>query len=322
VRVLPVLVLALVAGLTAQELIPGTARLLVSNLPEDTSGFICPMHPNEVKAEPGKCRICGMDLVAGNPMATADYELAMTTTPAVVKAGQPTTFRFTVRHPLSGAPVTDFAEVHDRLYHLFIVSRDLQHWYHEHPTREKDGSFTIRHTLPAPGHYVLYSDFLPIGGGPQLLATPLVTAGYENDLMSVEPALSPDASLTKVVDGVRVELRVDQSQLIATDETDIPVQFTDDATGAPITDLQRYLGAFGHAMMLSADMTEYVHAHPEEMLEGTSVTTGGGPGLVFHALFPKPGLYRIWLQFQRRDRLSTVPFTVRVSRLGEPAPAR
>ena len=64
-------------------------------------------------------------------------------------------------------------------------------------------------------------------------------------------------------------------------------------------------------------MTEHVHAHPEEMLEGTSVTDGGGPDLVFHALFPRPGHYRIWVQFQRRDVLSTIPFTVRVSRAGE-----
>jgi len=69
--------------------------------------------------------------------------------------------------------------------------------------------------------------------------------------------------------------------------------------------------------MLSEDMTEHVHAHPEQMLEGTDVTDGGGPDLVFHALFPKPGNYKIWLQFQRNNVLSTVPFTVRVLRSGE-----
>jgi len=66
-------------------------------------------------------------------------------------------------------------------------------------------------------------------------------------------------------------------------------------------------------------MTEHVHAHPEEMLEGTAVTEGGGPDLTFHALFPKPGVYRIWLQFQRNGQLSTIPFTVRVMRVGETA---
>ena len=47
------------------------------------------------------------------------------------------------------------------------------------------------------------------------------------------------------------------------------------------------------------------------------ITSGGGPDLIFHALFPKPGHYRIWLQFLRNDTLSTIPFTVRVLRVGE-----
>ena len=50
----------------------------------------------------------------------------------------------------------------------------------------------------------------------------------------------------------------------------MPIHFVDEKTGEPVKNLQRYLGAFGHAMMLSEDMTEHVHAHPEEMLEGTT----------------------------------------------------
>ena len=56
--------------------------------------------------------------------------------------------------------------------------------------------------------------------------------------------------------------------------------------------------------------------------EGTTITEGGGPDLVFHALFPKPGNYRIWLQFQRNNVLSTIPFTVRVFRPGEATAAQ
>ena len=126
----------------------------------------------------------------------------------------------------------------------------------------------------------------------------------------------------KTANGVTVELQIDPSKVIAGEEADVPIHFADEKTGEPVKNLQRYLGAFGHAMMLSEDMTEHVHAHPEEMLEGTTITDGGGPDLVFHALFPKPGHYRIWLQFQRNDMLSTVPFTVRVLRAGETACSR
>jgi heavy metal-binding protein len=306
-----------VAGAAAQELIPGTARPLIENLPANTSGYICPMHPNEVKAEPGKCSICGMTLVPGDPMATVDYVLRVITEPRAPKPGQRIKFRFQIVHPLTGAPVTEFAEVHDRLFHLFIVSRDMAHFFHEHPVREKDGSFTYEHTLPAAGHYMLFADFMPVGGGPQMIASPLVTAGFDGDIASSVPSLTPDKSWAKTMNGVKVELQLDPSKLISGEETDVPIHFTDEKTGEPVKNLQRYLGAFGHAMMLNEDMTEHVHAHPEEMLEGTNVTSGGGPDLVFHALFPKPGHYRIWLQFLRQDILSTVPFTVRVLRAGE-----
>jgi hypothetical protein len=310
-------VLVLTTGLAGQELMPGTARPLLENLPSTTSGYICPMHPNEVKAAPGTCSICGMTLVPGDPMATADYTLSVTTEPRAVKAGQKTKFRIAIRHPLTNEPVTQFAEVHDKLFHLFIISRDMTQFFHEHPVLEKDGSFTIEHVIPTAGQYLLFSDFMPVGGGPQMIASPIVTAGFEGDIASSAPNLKPDASFVKTANGVTVDLQIDPSKLIAGEEADVPIHFEDEKTGAPVKDLQRYLGAFGHAMMLSEDMTEHVHAHPAEMLEGTNITSGGGPDLVFHALFPKPGFYRMWVQFQRNNVLSTVPFTFRVMRPGE-----
>ena len=310
-------VLVLATGVSGQELMPGTARPLIKDLPSATSGYICPMHPNEVKAEPGKCSICGMTLVAGDPMATADYPLTLTTEPRAVKPGQKTKFHIVIRHPLTGEPVTQYGEVHDRLFHFFIVSRDMTQFFHEHPVLEKDGSFTLEHTLPVAGQYMLFSDFMPVGGGPQLISTPLTTAGFDGDIASSWPNLKPDTSLTKTANGVSAEMMIEPGKLIAGEEADIPIHFLDEKTEEPVKNLQRYLGAFGHAMMLSEDMTEHVHAHPQEMLEGTTITEGGGPDLVFHALFPKPGNYRIWLQFQRNNVLSTIPFTVRVLRSGE-----
>jgi hypothetical protein len=309
--------LALTIGVSGQEMMPGTGRPLLKDLPSTTSGFICPMHPNEVKATPGTCSICGMTLVAGDPMATADYSLKVTTEPRAVKAGQKTKFRIAVSHPLTGEPVTQFGEVHDRLFHFFIISRDMKQFFHEHPVLDKDGSFTLEHVLPAPGQYMLFSDFMPVGGGPQLITTPLTTAGFDGDIAMSWPNLKPDTSFVKSANGTTVDMQIDPAKLIVGEESDIPIHFDDEKSGTPVKDLQRYLGAFGHAMMLSEDMTEHVHAHPEQMLEGTTVTDGGGPDLVFHALFPKPGLYRIWLQFQRNNVLSTIPFTVRVMRPGE-----
>jgi hypothetical protein len=323
-RLIAALVLVLAVGLSGpstalrakQEMMPGTARPLLKDMPSTTSGYICPMHPNEVKAAPGTCSICGMTLVAGDPMATADYTLKIATEPRAPRAGQKTKFRITVQHPLTGDQIKEFAEVHDRLFHFFIVSRDMTQFFHEHPVLEKDGSFTIEHTIPSAGQYMLFSDFMPVGGGPQMIATPLVTANFDGDIAASVPTLKPDG-MSKTINGVKVNLDIDPAKVVAGEEADVPIHFVDEKTGEPVKNLQRYLGAWGHAMMLSEDMTEHVHAHPEEMLEGTATTEGGGPDLVFHALFPKPGHYRIWVQFQRNNVLSTIPFTVRVLRAGE-----
>lgn len=280
-----------------------------SDKQEQTTGYICPMHPNIVSATPGKCELCGMALVPGDPMATAYYKLKVDVTPRAIKPGMKARVTFNVFHPLSGARVTDYAEVHDKRYHLFIISRDLKHFAHEHPTAQKDGSWTIDITLPQPGHYLLLSDFLPTGGGPQMIATPLVTAGYDGDLTGAVPKLEPDIEWAKTVDGVKLELTLPQAQLIAGEEVELPFQFTNAKTGEPLKDLQRYLGAFAHGLIVSEDLVDHVHTHPHEMLEGTDVTTGGGPEVVFDAFFPRPGRYRAWIQFQRNDRLSMVSFT-------------
>src|SRR6187402_3135479 len=235
-------VLVLVTGLSGQELMPGTARPLLENLPATTSGYICPMHPNEVKTEPGTCSICGMTLVPGDPMATADYVMRVTMEPRAPKPGETVKFHMAVLHPLTGAMVKDFAEVHDKIYHLFIVSRDMSQWFHVHPVAEKDGSFTLEHAIPTAGHWALFSDFMPVGGGPQLIVTPFATAGFEGDLSASVPALVPDTSFTKSADGVTVSLAVTPAKLISGEETDIPIHFTDEKTGEPVKNLQRYLG--------------------------------------------------------------------------------
>jgi hypothetical protein len=186
-----------------------------------------------------------------------------------------------------------------------------------HPEPDKDGSFHLDITLPKAGRYMLLSDFFPEGGATQVIPTYIATAGYDADVVSTIPKLVPEATWDKVANGVRAQLQAEAKNLIAGEDVDLHMRFTDEKTGAPITDLQRYLGAFGHVLVLSEDMIDYVHSHPEEQLEGTTITSGGGPDVVFHAIFPRPGHYRIWLQFQRNEVVSTVAFTINVIRQGE-----
>ena len=40
----------------------------------------------------------------------------------------------------------------------------------------------------------------------------------------------------------------------------ITFHLKDTASGRPVTDLQTYLGAFGHTLIMSEDMVDYVHS--------------------------------------------------------------
>lgn len=282
------------------------------------AAYMCPMHPDVITTEPGKCPRCNMDLVPGSPLALPDFTLKVETTPRLLKPGQPIKFRFSVHHPITGEPARDFAVMHEKLFHLFVISRDLEEFAHIHPEQHADGSFTIEHTLPKPGQYKLFADFLPMGGGAQITGYPIATVGVDMDLVAAAAKLTPDATLTKVADGVKVELLNERATILGGEEVDLVFRFTDAKTDAPLSDLEKYLGAWGHLVILSEDMTEYVHAHPrEETQPDPNAPPTGGPEVLFDALLPKPGRYRAWLQFQRHGKLSTVTFTFAAPKPGE-----
>jgi hypothetical protein len=286
------------------------------------TAYFCPMHPDVVASAPGACRKCGMALVPGNPLDAAECRLDVETVPRAVKAGRPARFRFTVFHPVTRSQIREFAVVHDQPYHLFVVSQDMNHFFHVHPEQDADGSFSIELTLPQPGYYRIYSDFLPVGGGPQVIATPLVTARFDGDVVASLARLEPDRSLAKAADGTIVDLQVDPRELVAGRVVPFTFRLIDEATRQPVADLEPYLGAWGHALILSEDMIEYIHAHPRQPLPDGADRGAlrGGPEVIFEGLLPKPGRYRVWLQFRRRARTTTVPFTISVPRLGETPP--
>jgi len=276
-------------------------------VPAPASAYVCPMHPDVMSASAGKCPRCNMDLVPGSPLSMPDFTLEVETVPRVLKAGQPIKFRFVVRHPLTGEQAKQFATIHDKLFHLFVISRDLEEFAHIHPEAQPDGSFTITHVLPKPGHYVLFSDFLALGGGAQIVATPIATAGVDTDLMAAQARLTPDPPWTRTADGAKVELLNQQSEFLGGEEIDLVFRFRNAETDVPITDLQRYLGAWGHLLAASSDLVDMIHTHPawEE----------GGPNVQFNLIFPRPGVHRVWVQFQRQGVVNTAHFDVPVTAL-------
>ena len=141
--------------------------------PEEETAWVCPMHPDYTMDVAGKCPRCGMDLVRATPFDVRDYQLDFRTEPALVKPGQKTTMRFKMFHPGTGEQVKKFEVVHEKQFHLFVISQDMEYFQHIHPEEQPDGTWTIDVTLPKAGYYKVLSDFMPTGGAPQFLARPL-----------------------------------------------------------------------------------------------------------------------------------------------------
>lgn len=289
----------------------GTDRQATQAAPQSVT-YVCPMHQHVRTESPGLCPICGMTLVTSDPLDTRDYRLEMTSAPPAPLPNQPARLRLTVRDPDTNAVVRTFATVHEKIFHLFIVSHDLEHYAHVHPEQMDDGSFAIDVTLPRAGYYKVYSDFLPSAGTPQVIPRLVVTKDFDGGLASSMARLVPDAILKKGADGMDVELLLPET-LVAGREEKLTFRVTDRATGAEIRDLEPYLGAWGHSLVMSEDTLDFVHAHPLELLPDDAATASGGPMLTFKALLPKAGNYRVWMQIKHRGEVSTAAFTLRVS---------
>ena len=279
--------------------------------------YTCSMHPDIRTTAPGTCPKCAMALVPVTPAIVDDFNLRFECSPKAPKPNEKIRLRFSVFNPKTGEQVKYFNITHDKLFHLFIVSQDMSEFQHIHPAFERDGSFTIETVLPIAGNYKIYSDFYPHEGAPQVLQQNITTAGYTRDLLAALPRLKADASLTRIADGTKIELKLEPQDIIAGQPVALKYHLTDARTGEPVRDLIPYLGAWGHTLILSEDQSDYVHSHPEEVVPDVPDKSKlrGGPDATFNAFFPKPGNYRIWSQFQRGETLTTVSFTVRAERL-------
>ena len=301
-------------GGASQTQAPGSRTLEVVKQAEE---YTCSMHPDVRTNAPGKCPKCGMTLVPVTPAITDDFNLKFECFPKAPKPNEKIRLRFSIFNPKTREQVKEFYITHDKLFHLFIVSEDMSEFQHIHPTLEPDGTFTIETVLAHAGNYKIYSDIYPHEGAPQVLQQYITTAGYTNDLLGARARLTPDSSLTKIADSMKIDLKLEPSQIIAGQPVALKYHLTDSKTGEPIRDLIPYLGAWGHTLILSEDQSDYVHSHPEEVVPDSAdkMKLRGGPDATFNAFLPRPGNYRIWTQFQRGDTLTTVSFTVRAERL-------
>jgi len=188
---------------------------------------------------------------------------------------------------------------HEKLMHLIVVNRELTHFDHLHPEPLERGAFGTTVHFPADGSYKLFADFVPEGGTGATVSD-WIAVGEEE---VAKPQLVPDLDQPKTAGHLEVSLSV--SSLRAGEDAVLAFTVRDAESKEAITDLEPYLGAVGHVVIVSEDAEQYLHVHPMD-------ERATRPEAAFSAVFPSGGNYKLWGQFQHRGEVFTVSFVVNI----------
>lgn len=252
-------------------------------------------------------------------------DVGVEATPAQPQPLQPFTITYTLKDG-QGAAIEEpgLRVTHDKLMHLIVVSQDLEHFQHIHPLPEGNGRYSVPSIVTEAGKYLLFNEFVTVAGVTQI----------ERDLLDTTGA-SPDkqAQLTANLGSTQ---RVGELETLLTSPSPkvrrrSPVAFNLDVTrdGTPVTELEPYLAAPCHIVIISADTKQFAHTHGDVPGGAMSGDTSGmdmsqmasmpvpyhfGPRIQFTHTFMQQGAYRIWLQFGYKGEVQTVAYNVKVDK--------
>lgn len=225
-------------------------------------------------------------------------------------ANTPISYSFSIVDD-QGNTTKDFQVTHTKQMHLIVVRKDLAYFQHLHPDFDATtGVFTLSGlTLPADGPYRIFADFAPVGVQNDAMGMPLAVTISED--VQAGTSYSPEPIGTEEKSKTFGELQVSLATHGApTSGAESMLMFNlKDSNGKSVTDLEPYLGALGHSVILREGTLDFIHAHP--LQDATAKQTG----LVdFMVGFPEAGTYKIFTQFKRAGKVSTTDFVLTVRR--------
>jgi hypothetical protein len=232
---------------------------------------------------------------------------------------------------------------HGHLMHMFLVrTPGFDRFWHLHPEANADGSFDANLPQLDAGHYDVFADIVDESGFPWTMVgaidLPRVTGAQltaDDSGGSFLPISETSSSVDVLSDGTRVAWQ--HEPIIA--NTPMILRFeVQNRDGSPAADLQPYMGMAAHLEIVRNDLSVFAHIHPSGsapmaalMLAGDTVSGATmtmpngssmampekiGPELSMPYGFPKPGLYRVFVQFKRAGTIETAVFDVQVKDRG------
>jgi hypothetical protein len=237
---------------------------------------------------------------------------------------------------------------HGHLMHLFLIrGQQMDRFHHLHPAEDKGGVFLDDLPPVSAGHYQIFADIVRESGFPDTLVSEVDLPEIPgqplggDDSATNAPALSPNAPGNldfALPDGGRMIWERQPGVLPANQLLWFRFH-VQDATGITATDLEPYMGMAGHAEFVRSDLSVFAHVHPDgsasmaavelaqASLPGNSshpstVSSNSMPGMDMPGMngraplsgvsfpygFPKPGLYRIFVQLKRAGHVETGVF--------------
>jgi len=241
---------------------------------------------------------------------------------------------------------------HGHLMHLFLVREPaMDRFYHLHP--ERTGTMTFTDDLPAVegGHYKIFADIVRASGFPDTLVAVMDLPNIPgkplagDDSAESGPAIGDAArsgTISPLSNGAHMIWERDSTPLVSNRLTWFKFRVVD-AAGKLASDLEPYMGMAGHAEFIRSDFSVFAHVHPDGSIPMAAfslaeATLGANsdssqapaetmPGMVmmkaretaapsevaFPYGFPKPGLYRIFVQVKRAGKIETGVFDANVN---------
>jgi hypothetical protein len=177
------------------------------------------------------------------------YQLEVTSDIANIQPNQPTTITYRIKND-KGDILKNYAVTHEKIMHFITVRKDLQRFQHLHPEfNESTGEFSVQITFPTDGTYRIFPDFTP--GEENFMKLP-VTLNQDINVgdigKSTPQPVAADSKPSKTVAGYTINYEFNPAQPIAQSEFTYTVSIS--RTGQPVTNLEPYLGALGHSVIL------------------------------------------------------------------------
>src|SRR3989338_5061356 len=187
---------------------------------------------------------------AGHDAQAASIEAHVAITPPGPYAvNEPVDLHFILSDGITGLEIKEFEKTHDEYLHLITVSSDLEEFSHNHPVLQPDGSFILKgFNFKRNIQYTMFLDAHSSEFGPMLIRSD-VQAG---DGLDPPPRLV-HSRFPEVIGDIILDVKTVPLRPKAEQEVGLVFRLTDVRTGKPIDDVEIYLAAPGHLVVLSGE---------------------------------------------------------------------